>query len=321
MNLIRLAIHGGAGVIDRKSFSAEREAAYRAELARIVGVGLALLKSGASALDAVTACICELEDCEYFNAGRGAVLNARGEAEMDASIMDGRDRSAGGVGAVRTPRNPIMLARAVMAQGDHVLLVGPNADAFAEQAGVVQAPADYFVLPARLEQLAMAVAAGRISLDHDEHYAVAEGAAAETSAANKMGTVGAVARDAVGNLSAGTSSGGMTNKLPGRVGDTPIIGAGTWADNSSVAVSATGHGEFFLRSSLAHDLHARIAYANTSLRNAADAVLAEVKRMGGAGGLIAIDRHGDIALPFNSSGMYRAWVGSDEITRVAIYRE
>lgn len=311
MSLIRFAIHGGAGVIDRAQFEPAREAAYRAVLLDTVQLGHALMLRGASAVDAVEAAVCALEDCEFFNAGRGAVLNANGSVEMDAAIMDGRARQAGAVAAVCTPRNPISLARAVMRHGDHVMLVGPHADDFARTEAVVQAPPEYFLLPVRREQLKLAQAAGRISLDHDENYASAQ----------KMGTVGAVARDANGDLAAATSTGGMTNKLPGRVGDTPVIGAGTWADNATVAVSATGHGEFFLRTVLAHSLDARLRYAAETLPRAARAVLADVAACGGSGGLIAIDRHGEIELCFNSPGMYRAWVGADAVARVAIYRE
>lgn len=311
MNPIRLAIHGGAGVIDRAHFSSEREALYRAELLRVVRLGAEMLNAGESAVDVVEATVMALEDCEHFNAGRGSVLNAQGVAEMDASIMDGRDRAAGAVAAVCTPRNPVALARFVMDQSEHVFLAGPNADSFAAAHGIALQTQDYFVLPVRLAQLELARAAGRISLDHDEKYADPL----------KMGTVGAVARDRAGHLAAATSTGGMTNKIPGRVGDTPVIGAGTWADDQTVAVSATGHGEFFLRTALAHDLHARIAYAGAAAADAAREVLAQVARMGGSGGLIAVDKAGELVLEFNSPGMYRAWVGADAVAKVAIYRE
>jgi L-asparaginase / beta-aspartyl-peptidase len=308
---IRFALHGGAGVIDRTAFSTEREAVYRAELERITRIAYSVLFAGASALDAVELAVRELEACEYFNAGRGAVLNADGEVELDASIMDGQSRAAGAVAAARTPQFPVSLARAVLREGSHVLLTSAGADRFANEQGVAQVSPEHFIIDARRAQLADAKAAGRISLDHDERYPDPK----------KMGTVGAVARDTRGHLAAATSTGGMTNKRPGRVGDTPIIGAGTWADDATVAISATGHGEFFMRSVLAYQVHARIAFAGASLDAACAAALQEVSALGGSGGLIAIDHSGAIALPFTSPGMYRGWVAADGQVRVAIYRE
>ncbi len=308
----RLAIHGGAGVIDRASLSPEREAEFRAALARIAGAAWARLQSGASALDVVESAVRDLEDFPLFNAGHGAVLNADGVAELDAAIMDGRTRAAGAVAAAKTPTHPVSLARAVMERSEHVLLVGDGADRFARDHGIEQSPPDYFITAERAEQQRRAAASGRVTLDHDPLYN-------GPTPGDKTGTVGAVARDAHGHLAAATSTGGMTNKQPGRVGDTPVIGAGNWADDASCAVSATGHGEYFIRSALAHDVHARMVYGNADLPSACAGALGRVEELGGSGGLIAIDRDGALSLSFNSEGMYRAWVGSDGALRVAIY--
>ncbi|MDX1571946.1 MAG: isoaspartyl peptidase/L-asparaginase [Xanthomonadales bacterium] len=305
MSDARIAIHGGAGVIDPESFGDDREARYRRALEDIVVSGWNLLRSGASALDAAEHAVRLLEECEYFNAGRGCVLNADGVAEMDAAVMDGAGRRCGAVAAVQLTRNPVCLARRVMEASEHVLLAGPNADRFGAEHDVEQVSRDFFVTEDRRQQLASAAAAGRVSLDHDEKY----------------GTVGAVARDREGHLAAATSTGGMTNKVPGRVGDSPLIGAGTWADDATCAVSGTGHGEFFIRSMLGYDVHCRMAYRGSSLEEASRDALESVARMGGSGGLIAVDREGHIALPFNSPGMYRAWIGADGSPHVAIYRD
>lgn len=310
--LCRLAIHGGAGVIDRASLTPEREAAFRDALTRIAAAAWRQLLAGASALDVVEQAVRDLEDFPLFNAGHGAVLNAEGVAEMDASIMDGRTRAAGAVAGARTPRHPISLARAVMERSEHVLLVGTGADQLAVELGVEQAPADYFITAERAEQQRLAASQGKVTLDHDPLYN-------GPSPTDKSGTVGAVARDAHGHLAAATSTGGMTNKHPGRAGDTPIIGAGTWAEDASCAVSATGHGEFFIRSALAHDVHARMVYGEQSLSAACAGALARVDALGGTGGLIAISRDGEVALPYNSEGMYRAWVAADGELQVAIY--
>lgn len=314
MSSCRLAIHGGAGVIDRASIGAGREAAFRAELQRIAALAWNCLGTGGSALDAVEIAVRELEDCALFNAGHGAVLNADGEAELDASIMDGRQRAAGAIAAARTPRHPISLARLVMEKSEHVLLVGAGADRYARAMGLEQVATQWFVTEERATQQRLAAAEGRVTLDHDALY---DG----PDPGDRSGTVGAVARDAEGHLAAATSTGGMTNKLPGRAGDTPVIGAGTWADDASCAVSATGHGEYFIRSALAHEVHACLLHAGMNLESASRAALARVGELGGSGGLIAIDRDGHIALPFNSAGMYRAWVGSDGELRVAIWGE
>lgn len=319
MSLIRFALHGGAGVIDRAQFPAEREAAYRAELQRIGAGAVTMLSAGASALDTVQWAVTELESCAYFNAGYGAVLNRDGVVELDASIMDGRHRRAGAVGAVSRVTHPIAAARALLDDGQHVLLAGPNADRWAEAQGLSCQDPQAFVIPERVEQLRLAKAEGRVSLDHDERYGVI--GAVPFDPEDKTGTVGAVARDARGHLAAATSTGGMTNKVPGRLGDSPMIGAGTWADDESCCVSATGHGEFFLRTVLAYDIHARMHYGGQALAAAAQAVLDRIEAMGGSGGLIAIDRDGQIALPFNSPGMYRACYAPETGLRVGIYRD
>ena len=312
--LCRLAIHGGAGVIDRATLTPERETEFRFALAHIAGAAWARLQAGTSALDVVEQAVRDLEDFPLFNAGHGAVLNADGVAEMDASIMDGRTRAAGAVAGVKTPTHPVSLARAVMERSEHVLLVGEGADRFAHECGIEQADSAHFITAERAEQQRLAALSGRVTLDHDPLYI-------GPNPGDKTGTVGAVARDAHGHLAAATSTGGMTNKHAGRAGDTPIIGAGTWAEDQSCAVSATGHGEFFIRSALAFDVHARMVYAGADLSVACQGALARVGELGGTGGLIAVDRDGEIALPYNSEGMYRAWVGGDGHLRVAIYAE
>jgi beta-aspartyl-peptidase (threonine type) len=303
------ALHGGAGVIDPAQLSEADRRDIRVELARIAGEAWALLAAGGSALDAVELAVVALEDSEHFNAGRGAVLNRDGEAELDAAIMDGRARDAGAVAGARRPRNPIRLARAVMEKSEHAMLIGAGADAFALEAGLpLESPA-YFVTPMRQAQLARARAEGRVSLDHDGY---------ETTAL-KSGTVGAVARDAAGHLAAATSTGGMTNKRPGRIGDSPLIGCGTYADDTSVAVSATGHGEYFIRTVLAHEVHARVKFGGRSVEAAAAEALALVAQLGGDGGLVAVAREGLAVASFNSPGMYRAIVEPDGRVRVGIY--
>jgi len=314
----RFALHGGAGVIDRASMSPAREAEYRAALRRIAQAAWTQLLAGSDALDVVEFAVRELEDFPLFNAGRGAVLNAHGVVEMDASIMDGRTRAAGAVAAARTPRHPISLARAVMEKTEHVLLVGAGADALASELAVETAPQGYFITAERADQQRVAAALGRVTLDHDSAYLLSD---TGLDPYDKTGTVGAVARDARGHLAAATSTGGMTNKHPGRAGDTPVIGAGTWADDISCAISATGHGEFFMRSALAYDVHARMVYGQQDLATACASALRRVAELGGTGGLIAIDHAGNIDLPYNSEGMYRAWVGADGQVNIAIYAE
>lgn len=310
-SIVRFALHGGAGVLDPNSFPEARRIEVARTLRAIATRACDALHSGASAVAVVGQAVAELEDAEFFNAGYGAVLNADGEVELDAAIMDGRDRSAGAVCAARGLRNPVRVADAVRRDGRHVLLAGDGARRFAQTQGLAVCDPAALIVPIRLAQLREAQRENRITLDHDERYDLIE---------RKSGTVGAVARDRQGHLAAATSTGGMTNKHVGRVGDAPLIGGGTFADDRTCAVSATGHGEMFIRAVLAHDLHARIAYRGDALSAAADAALAAVAALGGEGGLIAIDREGRTVLPFNSPGMYRAWLDGDAI-RVGIYRE
>lgn len=285
-----IAIHGGAGVrrADKPG------AAHRAVLARALEAGYEMLKDGKSSLDAVTAAVVVLEDSPLFNAGRGSCYNADGEIEMDASIMDGADLRAGAVAAVRRIRNPILAARAVMESSPHVLLAGDGAERFARAHGVKLASLQYFQTARRLSAL---------KRNLKRHH----------------GTVGAVALDQAGNLAAATSTGGYTGKLPGRIGDSPLIGAGTYADNRACAVSGTGLGEAFIRAAVGHDICARMLYARASLGAAARAALAAVARVGGDGGLVAVDRRGNVAMPFNSQGMFRAAVGRAGRRTIAIF--
>ena len=305
-----IAIHGGAGTVTRANLSAEREVAYREKLAESLAAGHAILKSGGSSLDAVVAAIMVMEDSPLFNAGKGAVFNAGGSIELDAAIMDGATQRAGAVAAMRSAKNPIQVARAVMDQTEHVLLVADGADAFAQAQGFPQMPTEYFHTPKRWEAL------------QNEQERLRKGLPESSSSEErKHGTVGAVALDKSGNLAAGTSTGGRTNQMVGRVGDTPIIGAGTYAANDACAVSATGHGEFFMRMVVAHDIAARMRYANDSLMDAAsDIVMNKLMAFGPTGGVIAIDRKGNIAMPFNTEGMYRGCVREDGVFVVEIYQ-
>ena len=281
------AIHGGAGTLRRKDMNEARERAYREGLIAALRAGYAVLESGGSSMAAVVAAVVELENSPLFNAGRGAVLNSDGEHELDAAVMDGATGAAGGVAAARRIRNPVLAARAVMERTPHVLLAGPAADRFASEAGISLAAPDYFRTPERARALERARARGA------------------TSAAERHGTVGAVALDRYGNLAAATSTGGYTNKLPGRVGDSPLVGAGLYAENGTCAVSCTGLGEAFIRAVAAHDVAARMRYRGDRLATAARRVLDRIVALGGEGGLIAIDRTGRIAMPFVSEGMYR----------------
>jgi L-asparaginase / beta-aspartyl-peptidase len=291
-----IVIHGGAGAMPRAEMTADKERAYRATLGNALDAGFAILERGGSSLDAVVEVVRLLEDDPLFNAGRGAVLNAYGIAELDASLMDGRTLKAGAVAGVTHVRNPILLARLVMDKSVHVMLVGAGAEEFAVEQGVTLVPNSYFHTEARRRQLYQAQ--GR----------------------STSGTVGAVARDVRGDLAAATSTGGMENKRFGRVGDSPIIGAGTYADNESCAVSATGHGEYFIRAAVAHDICAQVEYLELPLEQAVANVLGKMKDLGGNGGVIAIDARGDVVLDFNSEGMFRGVATSAGRREVAIYR-
>lgn len=297
--MIRLALHGGAG--DPEGSDPEQPE-QRAALRRIAEAGQAALLAGACAVDVVEQVVALLEDCPLFNAGIGAVLNRNGDPELDAAIMDGCNRASGAVTGVSRTRSPIRLARAVMDGGAHVLLMGTGADAAGRELGLPTVEPAYFVTEQRRRQLLKARERGVVVLDHDAGF----------------GTVGAVARDAQGRLAAATSTGGLTNKAPGRVGDTPIIGAGTYADNRSAAVSCTGTGESFMRACFGYQVHARLLYAGQSLAQACAVALEDVQLLGGRGGCIAIDREGNLALPFNAQAMYRAWIEADGSIGVAI---
>ncbi|HEX6059120.1 MAG TPA: isoaspartyl peptidase/L-asparaginase [Gemmatimonadaceae bacterium] len=306
-----LVVHGGAGTIRRESMTAEEEAAYRATLDTAIRAGYAILAASGRSLDAVVAVVNVLEDSPLFNAGRGAVFTHEGRNEMDAAIMSSRTLGAGAVAGVRHIRHPIDLARAVMEKSPHVMLTGDGAEEFARTQGFEMMPEDYFRTERRWRQLERARAAETRS----------DAAADDPLGDRKFGTVGAVALDVHGDLAAATSTGGMTNKRWGRVGDAPIIGAGTYAD-SSCAVSATGHGEYFIRNIVAADICARVRYAGATLEQAAEeVVMRKLVAQGGEGGVIAVDHRGNIALPFNSSGMYRGWVGPDGTIVVKIYRD
>jgi len=307
-----LAIHGGAGTLAREWMTEEKELAYRESLKVALQIGNELLLNGASALDAVEACVQNLEDNPLFNAGRGAVFTHDGTHELDASIMEGKTLMAGAVAGVKRIANPIQLARAVMEKSQHVMLCGTGAEAFALHNGFDLVENDYFYTDNRFHQLQEALKEGGIFLDHS---------IPDKSPNKPMGTVGAVALDSFGNLAAATSTGGMTNKQWGRVGDTPIIGSGTYANNKTCAVSCTGHGEFFIRSVVAYELHCRMLYAKQNLEQAChELVMLQLKEFGAEGGLIAIDKEGNICLPFNSEGMYRASIKQHEEMKIEIYK-
>jgi len=308
-----LAIHGGAGTLRRADMDAAQERCYLTALHDILQTAHKLLTSGGTALDVVTLAVHLLEDCPLFNAGYGAVFTTDATHELDAALMDGRTLHAGAVAGVRHIRNPIRAARVVLEQGRHVLMAGLGAESLARAAGLVMVEADYFSTPERLAQLHAAQQQQRGAvLDHD-------GAAAVH---HKMGTVGAVALDRAGNLAAATSTGGMTNKCPGRIGDSPLIGAGTYADNRSAAVSCTGHGEAFIRSSAAHDVCARMAYGGLNLQQAAHALIHQaLPAIDGSGGLIALDRSGQVAMPFNTEGMYRGFARAGQAPQAFIFKQ
>lgn len=308
-----IAVHGGAGVISRDKLPPEKEAAVWAAVEAALRAGEAILKTNGTSLDAVEAAIKVLEDSPHFNAGHGAVLNREGFCELDAAIMDGTTRRAGTVAAARRIRNPIAGARLVMDRTPHLLLAGEGADLFAEKAGLPMAEAGYFITEPRRKQL-------EEILQREREKTRAESRGQLDRAVDKMGTVGAVAVDRSGNLAAGTSTGGLAGKLRGRVGDSPLIGAGTWADNATCAVSATGQGEFIIRAALAHDIASLMAYRKLSLSEAASLVVnRKLTELGGEGGVIAVDRRGRIAMPFNSAGMYRGSVRDGERPFIAIY--
>ena len=297
-----LLIHGGAGVMRRAEMTPELDAAYRAGLNEALEAGAKVLASGGKAVDAVQAAVIVLEDNPNFNAGKGAVLTREGVAELDASIMDGRDRRAGAVAQVRTVKNPVRAARYVMDKTGRVMFAGPDVDDMAKDAGLEIVPPEYFITPRRQEALRRALAGTFVPMD-------------------RYGTVGAVAMDSDGNLAAATSTGGLNAKPPGRVGDAPIIGAGTYADNASCAVSATGDGEYFIRASVARMICARVAMQDMSAEQAAQATLDEVKALGGTGGVIVLSHDGSVALSMNTEGMFRGRADASGVRDVSIYAD
>jgi beta-aspartyl-peptidase (threonine type) len=303
-----IAIHGGAGALSRLQMSAEQEQRYIQALSDIVDTGQQMLAAGKSALDAVCEAVRLLEECPLFNAGIGSVYTRDETHELDACVMDGVTLNAGAVAGVSHLRNPVLAARLVMEQSPHVLLVGEGAERFVQQQGMELVDPTLFDTPERLAQLHNARNA--ILLDHD----------APATPDTKFGTVGAVALDLDGNLAAATSTGGMTNKLPGRVGDSPLVGAGCYANNANVAVSCTGNGELFIRTLAAYDIAALMEYRGLSLQQATDRVIMEkLPALGGSGGAIAVDNQGNVALPFNCEGMYRAWAFVGDSPSVGIY--
>ena len=304
--MISIAIHGGAGVISRAQMTAENERAYRADLERALDAGYAVLEGGGSSLDATVAAVRILEDSPLFNAGLGAVFNHDGINELDAAIMDGATRKAGAVAGVRHIKNPIELARMVMDRSPHVLLTGEGAEEFALEQGVKLVPGSYFYTERRWQQLEEAKRDDKLaSADEDIGF---------------FSTVGAVARDRQGNLAAATSTGGLTNKRWGRIGDSPIIGAGTYADNTSCAVSATGSGEYFMRAVVAHEICARVRLTGASAADAAkDVVHKMLVEIGGDGGVIVVDKNGELTMDFNTEGMFRAARDSHGRREIAIY--
>jgi beta-aspartyl-peptidase (threonine type) len=308
MNNFAIAIHGGAGTITPASMTPELEKAYKGALARALDEGYRVLSAGGTALDAVELAVVRLEDSPLFNAGKGSVFTKEGKHEMDAAIMCGKTLEAGAVAGVRSIRNPIRLTRAILEHSDHVFMSGYGAEEFARKYDVAFEPEDYFYDPFRYKQWRDVRDTDVFMLDHTQE--------------RKFGTVGAVALDTDGNLAAATSTGGMTNKNYNRIGDTPIIGSGTYANNTTCAISCTGHGEFFMRAVVAYDVSCLMEYKGYTLQQAChQVVMDKLVKFGGEGGLIAVDAAGNIALPFNSAGMYRGSRSKETDARVAIYKD
>ena len=332
-NKLALAIHGGAGTILRSLMTSELEAEYRQGLESALKTGWQVLDAGGSALDCVDETVCALENFHLFNAGKGSVFTHEGKHEMDASIMDGNLLKAGAVAFVKNVKNPIKLARLVMEKTDHVLLGGAGANQFALEMGIEMADDAYFYTEHRYQQLLRARAAGVIELDHTAaEQKILDGEQVPSSTKSgvwtldsesrkPIGTVGAVACDANGNLAAATSTGGMTNKKFGRIGDTPLIGLGTYAENATCAVSCTGHGEYFMLGVTAYDVAARMKYKGSNLVDAARQTIDRLGEIGGDGGLIAVDNNGNVTMPFNSDGMYRGYVADNGDVITCIYRD
>ena len=306
MRKIALALHGGAGTILKSTMTPEKEIAYKTALDEALNIGYSALEKGASSLDAVEATVMSLENCPLFNAGKGSVFTNDGSHEMDAAIMIGKDLMAGAVAGISGVKNPVHLARMIMEKSEHVMLSGAGAAEFAKLLKLDFENEDYFFNQFRYDQFLEIRDTDKFQLDHTE---------------KKFGTVGAVALDQNGNIAAATSTGGMTNKRFNRVGDSPIIGAGTYANNNTCAISCTGHGEFFIRAVVAYDISCLIEYKGLSLSEACEFVVNDkLKKFGGEGGLVALNTNGDCVLAFNSDGMYRAWKTSENKKGVEIYR-
>lgn len=324
-----IVIHGGAGTITRKNMTPEKEKAYTLVLNEALKKGYTILEKGGTSLEAVEAAIIVMEDSPLFNAGKGAVFTNEGKNELDAAIMEGNTLMAGAVAGVTTVKNPIKAAIAVMEKSPHVMMTGAGAEKFAKEKGLEIVDPSYFYTEARYKALLKAKEEEKVELDHTEKVKAGPKSGYIDSQENliftegkKFGTVGCVALDKSGNLASGTSTGGMTNKRYGRIGDAPIIGAGTYANNATCAISATGHGEFFIRSVVGHDISALMEYKGLSVSQAADeVVMKKLVKMGGEGGVIAIDRSGNIAMPFNSEGMYRGYMKADGKSEVLIYKD
>ena len=311
-NRIGLVVHGGAGTMERGKMTPEHEREYRAGIENALRAGWEILQRGGSSLDATEAAVRVFEDDPLFNAGKGSVFNADGINEMDAAIMDGKTLRAGAVANVQHVKNPILLARLVMEKSPHVMMAGEGAEAFAKDHGIELVDAKYFFTQERWDALQKAKAAEKAGANGDKKFYLSD--------QDLHGTVGAVALDRNGNLAAATSTGGKTAKLPGRIGDTPVIGAGTYASNSTCAVSGTGDGEFFIMATVGSEVSALMEYRRKTLQEASVAAIDKVAKLGGTGGLIAIDKNGNISLPFNTSGMYRGYVDPNGKFVTEIYR-
>ncbi len=307
-----LAIHGGAGTILRKNMTPEKEKAYLEKLEEALAVGEKILKEGGTSMDAVTQTIMVMENSPLFNAGKGAVFTNEGKNELDASFMEGKEMNAGAVGGLTNVKNPILAAKAVMENSEHVLLTGKGAELFSKEQGLEIVDPKYFYTKRRWESLQRAIKSEKVELSEDE----------DKDGDRKHGTVGCVALDKNGNLAAGTSTGGMTNKRYNRFGDVPIIGAGTYANNNTCAVSCTGHGEYFIRWAVAHDISAMMEYKGVDLITASEVVINDkLVKVNGSGGAICVDKYGNVSLPFNSAGMYRGFVKANGERGVAIFKE
>ncbi|MCK8480270.1 isoaspartyl peptidase/L-asparaginase family protein [Psychroserpens algicola] len=313
-----IIIHGGAGTILKQNMTPEKEAAYKATLEEAIRVGYEILKQGGSSLDAVQKTINVMEDSPLFNAGKGAVYTNAETNELDASIMDGKTLNAGASAGTTTVKNPINLARIIMDKSPHVMMAGVGAETYAKEQNLVIVDPSYFYTENRLNSVKRAKEREQIELDHDDKTAFFDAEIQNY----KFGTVGCAALDKNGNLAAGTSTGGMTNKRYGRVGDAPIIGAGTYANNNSCAVSSTGWGEYFIRAMVAHDISALMQYKDVSLKEAAQEVIQKkVPELGGDGGIVAVDKHGNMVAEFNTAGMYRASMNAKGELTIGIYKE